>query len=62
MEQENGMLWMSKINDHGEGEGHNYGERNENGATIKFETQVIKSNLCDYSDAYTIVREDNSCG
>ena len=33
----------------------NYGEGNENGTTIKFETQVIKSNLCDYSDAYILV-------
>ena len=32
-----------------------YGEGNENCATIKFETQVIKSNLCDYSDAYILV-------
>ena len=28
-----------------------YGEGNETDITIKFETQVIKSNLCDYSDA-----------
>ena len=33
----------------------NYGERNENGTTVKFETQVSKSNLCDYSDAYILV-------
>ena len=33
----------------------NYGEGNENGTTVKFETQVIKSNLCDYSDAYILV-------
>ena len=33
----------------------NYAEGNENGTTIKFETQVIKSNLCDYSDAYILV-------
>ena len=26
----------------------NYAEGNENGTTVKFETQVIKSNLCDY--------------
>ena len=32
-----------------------YGEGIENGTTIKFETQVIKSNLCDYSDAYIFV-------
>ena len=33
-----------------------YGEGNKNGATIKFETQVIKSNLYDYSDAYILVQ------
>ena len=33
----------------------NYGEGNENGTTVKFETQVSKSNLCDYSDAYILV-------
>ena len=32
-----------------------YGEGNEDSATIKFETKVIKSNLCDYSDAYILV-------
>ena len=32
-----------------------YGQRNESGTTIKFETKVIKSNLCDYSDAYILV-------
>ena len=25
------------------------------GTTIKFETKVIKPNLCDYSDAYILV-------
>ena len=35
-----------------------YGEGNENGTTVKFETQVIKSNLCDYSDAYILVTGD----
>ena len=35
-----------------------YGEGNENGTTIKFETQVIKSNLCDYSHAYILVTWD----
>ena len=29
-----------------------YGNGDENGATTKFETKVIKSNLCYYSDAY----------
>ena len=35
-----------------------YGEGNENGTTVKFETQVIKSNLCDYSDTYILVTGD----
>ena len=35
-----------------------YGDGNENGTTIKFETKVIKSNLCDYSDAYILVTGD----
>ena len=30
-------------------------ERNEDNATVKFETKVTKSNLCDYSDAYILV-------
>ena len=29
-----------------------YGYGDENGTTIKFETKVIKSNLCDYSDRW----------
>ena len=29
-----------------------YGRGNENNSTIKFETKVIKPNLCDYSDAH----------
>ena len=36
------------INDQNNGQ---YGEGNENDSTIKFETKVIKPNLCDYSDA-----------
>ena len=32
-----------------------YGEGNEDSTTIKFETKVIKSNLCDYSDANILV-------
>ena len=32
-----------------------YGEGNENGETIKFETKFIKSSLCDCSDAYILV-------
>ena len=42
------------INDQNNGE---YGNGDENGSTIKFETKVIKSTLCDYSDAYTLVEE-----
>ena len=30
-----------------------YGEESEDGTTVKFKTKVIKSNLCDYSDALT---------
>ena len=41
------------INDQINGE---YGECNENDSTIKFERKVIKQNLCDYSDAYVLVR------
>ena len=29
-----------------------YGKENEDSTTVKFETKAIKSNLCDYSDAY----------
>ena len=43
------------INDQGN---TNYGEGNENDATIKFQTKVIKLNLCDYSDAYILVTGD----
>ena len=35
-----------------------YGEGNENDSSIKFETKVIKINLCDYSDAYILVTGD----
>ena len=35
-----------------------YGEGNEDSTTVKFETKVIKSNLCDYSDAYILVTGD----
>ena len=31
---------------------------NDNDSTIKFETKVIKPNLCDYSDAYILVTGD----
>ena len=43
------------INDQNNGQ---YGNGDENGTTIKFETKVIKSNLCDYSDAYVLVAGD----
>ena len=43
------------INDQNNGK---YGKRNENDATIKFETKVIKPNLSDYSDAYILVTGD----
>ena len=35
-----------------------YNDGDENGTTIKFETKVIKSNLCDYSDTYILVTGD----
>ena len=35
-----------------------YGEGNENDSTIKFETKVIKSNLCDYSNAYIFLWQE----
>ena len=43
------------INDQNKGQ---YGAGNENGSTIKLDTQVIKPNLCDYSDAYILVTGD----
>ena len=35
-----------------------YGKRNEDSTTNKFETKVIKSSLCDYSNAYILVTGD----
>ena len=35
-----------------------YGEGNEDSATVKFESKVIKSSLCDYSDVYILVIEN----
>ena len=35
-----------------------YGDGDENGTIIKFETKVIKSNFCGYSDAYILVTGD----
>ena len=43
------------INDQNNGQ---YGNGDENGTTIKCELKVIKSNLCDYSDAYVLVTGD----
>ena len=37
--------------------GTDYGEGNENRTSIKSETKGIKSSLCNYSDAYILVRE-----
>ena len=33
-------------------------DQNENDSTIKFQTKVIKPNLCDYSDACILVTGD----
>ena len=49
LQQENGTLLMVKIMDN---------MVKENNSTIKFETEVIKPSLCDYSDAYILVTED----
>ena len=35
--------------------GNNAYDNGEDGTTIKFETKLIKPNLCDYSDAYILV-------
>ena len=35
-----------------------YVEESEDGTTVEFETKVIKSNLCDYSDVYILVTGD----
>ena len=43
------------INDQKNGQ---YGRGNENDSTIKFETKVIKPNLCDYSDTNILVTGD----
>ena len=45
------------INDQNKGQ-YGRGNVNENDSTIKFETKVIKPNLCDYSDAYILVTGD----
>ena len=43
------------INDQNNGQ---YGRGNENDAATKFETEVIKPNLCDYLDVYVLVTGD----
>ena len=43
------------INDQTNGK---YRRGNENYSPIKFETKVMKQNLCDYSDAYILVTGD----
>ena len=48
LQQGNGVLSMIKIK-------KDYGERNEDSTTVKFETKVIKWNLCDYLDGYIFV-------
>ena len=35
-----------------------YGEGNEDSTNVKFKTKVIKSSLCDYSEAYILVTGD----
>ena len=45
------------INDRNNGQ-YGRGDENENDSTIKFETDVIKPNLCDYSYAYILVIGD----
>ena len=35
-----------------------YGEGNEDSTNVKFKTKVIKSSLCDYSEAYILVTRD----
>ena len=48
LQQECIYVWYV-INDQSNTE---YGKGNENDSSINFETKVIKSNLCDFSDAY----------
>ena len=45
------------INDQNSGQ-HGRGNEDENDSRIKFETKVIKPNLCDYSDTYILVTGD----
>ena len=45
------------INDQNNSE---YGEGNKDSITVNYKTKVVKSNLWDYSDAYTLVEGYNS--
>ena len=45
------------INDQNSGQ-YGRGNEDENDSTIKFETKVIKPNLCDYSDSSILVTGD----
>ena len=45
------------INDQNKGQ-YGRGNENKNDSTNKCETKVIKPNLCDYSDAYSLVAGD----
>ena len=49
--QKNGMSLIIKIT-------QNMVKEMENDSSIKFETKIIKSNLCDYSDAFILVTGD----
>ena len=49
--QKNGMSLMIKIT-------QNMVKEMENDSSIKFETKIIQSNLCDYSDAFILVTGD----
>ena len=39
-----------------------HGEGNEDSTTVKFKTKFIKSNICDYSDAYVLVAGNITAG
>ena len=52
LQQENDMYVINDQNN------TDYGEGSEDGTTVKFKTKVIKSSLCDYSDAYILVTGD----
>ena len=50
LQQENGMLLCDQSST-------DYGEENEDSKTVKFETKVITSNLCDYYDHIFLQQE-----